>query len=170
MKAYQPPAAGASGKSWKWLRLGAIGMATLFPLISFSQGSAIHSTEILANIDHSTARSEVNSVIRVIKGKVVDDTKAPLPGVNVVLRGTTIGTVTDINGEFLLNADVKKGDVLIFSFIGFVTEEYKISENDAPVINMNMIAMSCDLMGEVAVEEVYTSKKSLWSKVKYLFR
>lgn len=53
-----------------------------------------------------------------ITGKVVDaDTKEGLPGANVVLKGTTNGSVTDFNGKFTINGS--EGDLLVVSFIGY---------------------------------------------------
>ncbi len=63
-----------------------------------------------------------------IKGKVTADTeKDGLPGVSVVIKGTSKGTVTGLNGDYTL--DVPSGDVtLIFSFIGFQTQEIVVGE------------------------------------------
>ncbi|CAM1368556.1 TonB-linked outer membrane protein, SusC/RagA family [Tenacibaculum sediminilitoris] len=52
---------------------------------------------------------------------VVSDSAGPLPGVNVILKGTTIGTETDFDGRYSLKA--KTGDVLVFSFIGMQATE-----------------------------------------------
>ena len=58
---------------------------------------------------------------RMLTGKVVDSQNAPLPGVNVVIKGTLSGTVTDIDGIFRVEA--APTDILIFSFIGFNEQE-----------------------------------------------
>lgn len=50
-------------------------------------------------------------------GQVLDESGLPMPGVTVVVRGTTSGTVTDVDGKFSI--DVPEGGFLIFSFIGF---------------------------------------------------
>lgn len=55
---------------------------------------------------------------------VVEDQEGALPGVNVSIKGTTYGTQTDFDGNFSLN--IKKGDVLIFSFLGYETLEVEI--------------------------------------------
>ncbi|MBK0379678.1 SusC/RagA family TonB-linked outer membrane protein [Mucilaginibacter segetis] len=63
-----------------------------------------------------------------VSGKVVDDTNQPLPGVNVSIAGTTIGTVTDVNGIYKLNIpDAYANKSLTFSFIGFATQEVAIA-------------------------------------------
>ncbi|MGN0054477.1 MAG: SusC/RagA family TonB-linked outer membrane protein [Bacteroides sp.] len=56
-----------------------------------------------------------------MKGTVTDTSKEPLPGVNVMVKGTNIGTITDIDGKFSLNGP--KGSTLVISFIGLQTQE-----------------------------------------------
>jgi len=63
---------------------------------------------------------------RTISGKVTSkEDGSPLPGVNVVLKGTTEGTVTDGQGAYLIHVPMK-GGILVFSFIGLTTQEVKI--------------------------------------------
>lgn len=66
---------------------------------------------------------------RVLKGKVLDEDKNPLPGVNVFITGTTIGALTDMNGEFQIGVP---GNVtsITFSFIGMKSVEYSLKEVD----------------------------------------
>ncbi len=61
---------------------------------------------------------------QIVKGKITDETQ-PLIGVNVLIKGTTIGTVTDIDGNYSLEA--ASDAVLVFSFIGYLTEEVNIN-------------------------------------------
>ncbi len=68
-----------------------------------------------------------------IRGTVVDDTKTPIPGVSVIIQGTTKGTVTDINGNFELTAPV--GGVLQISFIGFGKQEITVT-SETSVLNI----------------------------------
>ncbi len=56
-----------------------------------------------------------------IKGTVTDANGEPLVGVNVVVKGTTVGAITDLDGAFSVNG--KKGDVVVFTYIGMVTQE-----------------------------------------------
>lgn len=63
---------------------------------------------------------------RTVTGKVTDDTNAPLPGVAVIVKGTTVGTVTDMNGQYSLNVP-ETGKILSFSFIGMKMQEVPIS-------------------------------------------
>ena len=65
-----------------------------------------------------TANNEVH-------GKVVDDAGEPIPGVNVIVKGTTVGTVTDVNGNYSipLTSDAEE---VVFSFIGYSSIEKKL--------------------------------------------
>jgi len=58
----------------------------------------------------------------------VSDTSDPLTGVNVVVKGTGIGIVTDINGKYEINVP-NKNSVLVFSFLGYVTKEISVGNN-----------------------------------------
>lgn len=62
---------------------------------------------------------------RPVSGKVSDSSGAPLPGVSVVLKGTSVGTITDSNGKYSLGS-VPEGSVLQFSFVGMKTKEVPV--------------------------------------------
>lgn len=73
---------------------------------------------------------------RTVSGKVTSiEDGSTLPGVNVVLKGTTTGTVTDIDGNFKLSVP-SDGGTLVFSFIGLATEEVEIGARS--VIDLQM--------------------------------
>ena len=59
----------------------------------------------------------------------------PLPGVNVILKNSTNGTTTDFDGNFTL-ANVSVGDVLVFSYISFRTQEVTITSSNPLTIYM----------------------------------
>src|SRR5690606_36497205 len=63
-----------------------------------------------------------------IRGVVTEEGGSPLVGVSVMLKGTTIGTTTDLDGKFNLNVPDDLG-VLVFSFIGYQTLELKLESN-----------------------------------------
>jgi TonB-linked SusC/RagA family outer membrane protein len=84
------------------------------------------------------ALSTVWAQERTISGKVTSaEDGSALPGVNVVLKGTTSGTVTDVNGEFKLNAPAS-GGILVISFIGLATQEVAIGDRN--VIDVQLAA------------------------------
>ena len=90
---------------------------------------------------------------KVIKGVVKDDRGEPLPGVTVLVKGTTIGVSTDANGNFALN--MPEGySILQFSFIGMETKDVKLAE-DQTVVNVDM-KMTVGELDEVIVSTGYT--------------
>lgn len=82
-----------------------------------------------------------------ITGRVVDETGAGLPGVNVIVKGTNIGTVTDHNGNYSIKVP-NENAVLVFSFVGFVTSELIVSKQ--PTGNVTL-AMDVQALQEVVV-------------------
>src|SRR5687768_776801 len=66
-----------------------------------------------------------SSLLIQVSGTVNDENGARLPGVNVLEKGTTNGTTTDANGSFSFNVR-DENSVLVFSFIGYVTQEIPV--------------------------------------------
>ena len=89
-----------------------------------------------------------------ISGKVTDEGGAPIPGVSVLVKGTTIGTVTNPDGNFSLA--VPGNDVLSFSFIGMKTVEVQITDNNFYNVTMQYAVIGVD---EVMVVAYGTAKK-----------
>jgi hypothetical protein len=73
---------------------------------------------------NSGETSDVVMQQNIVRGKVTGQNGEPLPGVSVVIKGTTTGTVTSIDGNFSLNAQPE--DILVFSFIGMRTQEIPV--------------------------------------------
>ena len=73
-------------------------------------------------------RNEIDQQ-KVINGKVVDINAQPLPGVTVMIKGTELGTVTDIDGEFSLS-NITGDATLVFSFIGMKTQEVIVGNQE----------------------------------------
>ncbi|WP_299162372.1 SusC/RagA family TonB-linked outer membrane protein [uncultured Tenacibaculum sp.] len=96
-------------------------------------------TLILALIVQITLAQE-----RTISG-IVSDESGPLPGVNIIKKGTAIGTETDFNGKYTIKAQT--GDVLIFSFIGMKTVEINIKSTNK--IDLTMV--SGNVLNEVVI-------------------
>lgn len=66
-----------------------------------------------------------------VTGTVKDKTGMPLPGVNVLEKGTTNGSITDVDGKYIIN--VEKGKTLLFSYIGFTTQEITVNKSQIDV-------------------------------------
>lgn len=160
----------------KWLGVGVMGLSLLFPTSnSFGQThQSISSTEMTDGKETNATRNQTGSEKRMVKGTVVDDANFTLPGVNVMLKGTFIGTTTNIDGEFQFEQALKIGDILTFSFIGLESKEYIISDLGSPniVMEMNVSLEICDVIitGEVAVDHLYSSKRNIWQKVASIFK
>ena len=90
-----------------------------------------------------------------ITGKVSSaEDEELLPGVNVIIAGTSKGTTTDFDGLYSINAN--KGDVLHFSFVGFMDQ--KITVGDQTVINVSLFE-SAEALDEVVVTALGISRK-----------
>jgi TonB-linked SusC/RagA family outer membrane protein len=103
---------------------------------------------------------QVSAQDRAVTGKVTGaEDGSPLPGVNVVLKGTTTGTVTDSEGNYRITVPAGSGTI-IFSFIGLRTQEIPITERS--VIDVQM-ATDAQQLGEVVVTAagIEREKKSL---------
>lgn len=88
-----------------------------------------------------------------VQGTVKDETGAPMVGVNVVVKGTTNGTITDVNGRFRL--DAKTGSVLTFSFIGYENQEITVGNQKEFSVQLK----TSDLMVEDVVVVGYGTQR-----------
>lgn len=132
----------------------------------------VHEKAKTETVQHTSGQNVVKGFPKTIRGVVKDEANTPLPGANVLLKGTVQGTSTDADGRFELGADFEKHDVIIFSFIGYVPKEYKIKEDTGDVVEVIM-NMDVDITGEVAVAAVYepepTGFRKVWKKIKNVF-
>ena len=60
-----------------------------------------------------------------IRGKILDESDLPLPGANVLIKGTSIGTVSDMDGGFVIEAPNSES-ILVFSYLGYVSKEIQV--------------------------------------------
>ncbi len=84
-----------------------------------------------------------DSLSFITKGTVTDDTGLPLPGANVIIKGTSKGTQTDFDGNYEI--ETKPGDVLVFSYVAFETKEITVSN----ISNSINLELSGAIMGEL---------------------
>ncbi len=85
---------------------------------------------------------------KTITGQVTDEDGNPFPGANIIVKGTTIGTVTDIEGNYTISVPIDK-KILVYSFMGMKTQE--INLKDQSVINIIMLDDSVGLDEIVAI-------------------
>ncbi|WP_417884555.1 SusC/RagA family TonB-linked outer membrane protein [Zunongwangia sp.] len=91
-----------------------------------------------------------------VEGVVLDENSIPLPGANVALKDLSIGTMTDFDGNFSLMAH--PDDILVVSFVGYETAEYKVGNQTKFEIVM---IQDADALDEVVVVGYGTQKKSV---------
>ena len=112
-----------------------------------SVGTA-YATDVIA-----TPKVGISQQHKSLKG-TVEDALGPVTGASVVVKGTTNGTVTDMNGNFTL--DVKNGDIIQISFIGLLTQEIKYTGEPSLKIFMKEDTQKLD---EVVIVGYGTQKK-----------
>ncbi|MCF2517281.1 TonB-dependent receptor [Dyadobacter sp. CY351] len=93
---------------------------------------------------------------RSIKGKVADDKGLGLPGVSVILKGSSTGTVTDSEGSYSLNIPETGENVLVFSFVGYVPKEVTVGNQSA--VNVELL-VDTKALEEVVVVGYGTQRK-----------
>ncbi len=96
-----------------------------------------------------------------ISGIVTDVEKNPLPGVTIVCKSTSLGTVTDIDGKYTIKVD--KGNILTFSLVGMQTQEIKIVNQT--ILNVIMKESSIELDEVVAIGYGTAKKSDLTSAI-----
>jgi hypothetical protein len=114
-------------------------------------------TIVVKEKNAKAAENNASAPAPVYTGKVVDaDTKEPLIGASIGLKGTTKATTTGLNGTFKLNTGSEQGTVLVISYIGYVTKEVTLSGvSDLGVITMQSSANSMKevvVTGDVAID------------------
>ena len=90
-----------------------------------------------------------------VTGTVTDDAKDPLPGVSIVIKGTTQGTQTDFDGKYTIK--VKNGDILEFSYIGMKIKQVKVTGQK--IINVVLEEDNVTLQ-EVVITTGYVGKRN----------
>lgn len=121
-------------------------------------------------IKKDTISDDLNETFTV--SGIISDSSGPLPGANIYLKNTNIGTSTDIDGKFIFPRQLKKGDVLVANFIGLKDKEIVVkSKNESITMSYDVNLQDCHMvmMGEVATDKVYKSKRTIFQKIKSLF-
>lgn len=86
-----------------------------------------------ANLNDETALTIVQQSTKRIEGSVTDQNKEPLIGVSVAVKGTNTGTITDIDGKFILDLPVEN-TTLVFSYIGYKTQTITVTSQNINVV------------------------------------
>lgn len=124
-----------------------IGVMTL-TLLAFNpiygQNNTVTSTQVTLNE-------------RTIKGMVSDEIVG-LEGVNVIQHGTKNGTVTNEKGEFTFPKKLKTGDVLLFSYLGYLTQKVEIKD-DTTFITLKLTEDLIEMSGALDSAKPYKSRR-----------
>lgn len=100
-----------------------------------------------------------------IKGTVIDEINEPLTGATISIKGGTTGTIADIDGNYSLQA--AKGDVLVFSFLGYMSKEVIIGNNTVIDIKLDADSKELDAVVVTALG-IKRSEKALSYNVKQI--
>lgn len=114
----------------------------------------VHENEssiVLKATSETTSHRSTHEFV-LITGTVTSPDGTPMPGVNIIIKGTTTGTTTDINGKYVLSAE--ENSTLVFSFIGYASFEVKMTGQT--VIDVTLLE-DIKKLGEVVVNAGYWS-------------
>lgn len=117
-----------------------IKLTPLFLIPFTMQVSAAESTKTgtlsekngITKVENQRTTIKLSLVQKQIKGKVIDESGIPIPGANIIVKGTNVSTQTDFNGAFVLNA-TDNATKLIISFIGMESQEVSIGNSPITV-------------------------------------
>lgn len=131
-------------------------------LVAVAMQTHLNFVQVNENIHVKVQKGDsLNKGVRVVQkadinvsGVVKDGTGQPLPGVTVLVKGTTTGTVTELDGSYTLSAP--EGAVLVFSFVGYVVQEINVGNQS--VIDVTLMEDETSL-DEVVVVGYGTQKK-----------
>jgi TonB-linked SusC/RagA family outer membrane protein len=117
------------------------------------QSASISTTPLLFNFpaastsdylsDRLATLQQKNDVAITVTGKVTDENGADFPGVNVLVKGTSVGTSTNVNGVYTLEVPDESA-VLVFSFIGYATQEIAVGSRTTVDLTMTPDVRSLD--------------------------
>ena len=143
-------------------KLGRVMKLTSIPLFIFTTGvyASVHSPNMriksdIKIIEKPSIVSTPQQNTRQITGTVIDATGMPIIGANVMVKGTTNGTITDIDGKFTL--EVAKDAILQVSYIGYMNQEISVGNKSVLSISLQEDTQKLD---EVVVIGYGTMKKS----------
>ncbi|WP_197056156.1 SusC/RagA family TonB-linked outer membrane protein [Flavobacterium gilvum] len=135
-------------KPWKTMKLA----STLVIALTLQVSAAVSSKTV--TLSRKKESINLTSVQKQIKGKVVDEKGIPIPGANITVKGTNIGTQADADGKFSISVP-ENGAKLIVSFIGFDSQEVAIGNSTLTIV----LKETGQKLDEVVVVGYGTQKK-----------
>lgn len=138
--------------------------------------SALMYTSVSANAQEKDKKELAQTVLmresgpqkggsREIQGTVTEDSEEGLPGVNVVIKGTTTGVTTDLDGNYKIDIPNNQ-TALVFSAVGMGTQEVEVGHRTT--INVGL-TVDVTQLGEVCIVRYSWSPRGIWFKIESLF-
>lgn len=141
-------------------KLSIVNILSLAVISFFSFNTTAQAQENTNNSEKKWIKIKKQEANISVNGTVSDES-GPLPGVSILLEGSKIGVETDFDGKFEFPKKLKKGDILIFSFVGMDSQKVVVNNKDSAskvTMKVDMKMNSCVLLGKVAVKKLYKSK------------
>lgn len=129
-------------------------LSTILSEISKQTNLSFNRTDNTISVSKNARATQSTQPSRSISGTVVDEFGDPAIGVNIVVKGTATGTVTDMNGQFALQA--KGGDVLQISYIGYASSEVRVDSKNVYNVKLQVDSQNLE---EIVVVGYGTMKK-----------
>lgn len=146
--------------SYKLLKIMGLKLLEKWKALFKAQALALLIFSALASLSPATAGAVEQG--RTVSGKVTDENGEAIPGVNIVIKGSTTGTITDMDGNYSIN--VNDGDILVFSYIGYTAEEIPV--NNQLALNVSLVPDLQELQEVVVIGYGETSKVTLTGAIK----
>jgi len=151
---------------------------SLLSILSFTNGFSQEKTNAneTIKVENGTTKKDSDSVDLIEKftvSGVVSDNLGPLPGATIYLKKYNIGTQTDFDGKFTFPKQLESGDILLVTYIGYKNQEIKITSKNHSVTmsyDVKLDNSQIIMMGEVTTNKVYKSKRTIFQKIKSLFK
>jgi len=134
----------------------ALGFLIVTGLLPHTSQVVYAGKEVKTITNSATAYLEIRKSVIDVSGKVTGDNGEELPGVSILLKGTTTGATSDVNGTYKLS--IPDGNaILVFSYVGYLTQEIKVDKRS--VIDVKLLS-DTKALEEIVVVGYGTMKKS----------
>jgi len=145
-----------SSEKWKITKLtsGALLALTLQTSFAAELKESKFSNKLTTNLALINSKSTSFAIEKLIKGKVTGSQGEPLPGVNILVKGTKITAVTDFDGNFTIEVP-DSNSILVFSYTGFLTKEVRADD----AVSIQLVEQN-QTLNEVVVVGYGTQKKA----------
>ena len=111
-------------------------------------------------VKYQSDKKNLDGKVVTVKGVVLDKNKEPLPGVTVIIKGTSTGVATNADGMYEIVVPTSSETVLQFSCIGMKSEEVKVGKEKTINVTMSEEVNEVD---EVVVNGIYTASKNSYT-------